>query len=414
MIKYFNFGVAVLFMIGSVYHCHEFCFGEEIKRTQNLLSRGVKHPDSNAKSRLDLESVGYPQTLYFGDTFYYQLSRTNNNNVDLKMSDYDYRLTELGRFIPGIEFIISSKNIDEKYFCLPEIYLNIDKDYAPDQLIHKRGTTLCSAYPLELPPLETTFEHPFWKKLLDKMTPEGIKCTLTIKIPERYLIANNGIKSIGSYVIFTHELLIKSRSNDEIKILKSWYNNVPKHFLPPVLVERDFDKEIWQWWGSEQMQRFKRNGFNKTNGNFIVVGGKSFNPWVFIRDGNRKPPAQICPTSAEGWLELEKQFQPSTLQDEIKWTRLLLEYFDSQNETAQIKKRDEIVNWLKSLPSPQQMSMSSWIAERAIHGISVERLPESIRAAYLELSKAVEPMTAHYHKKQLKETLDFLEKKKSK
>ncbi|MDR2438342.1 MAG: hypothetical protein LBE12_03080, partial [Planctomycetaceae bacterium] len=126
--------------------------------------------------------------------------------------------------------------------------------------------------------------------------------------------------------------------------------------------------------------------------NLIVLHGKKYDPWMFIRIGNRKPPTDLCPTTSQGWLDLEKQFVPSTLRDEIQLTRMLLEYLESKEE-LQIKKRDEIFQWLQSLPEPQRVCMASNLeANRFMYK---EEMP--ITKPYLELLKAVYPMMTLYH-----------------
>ncbi|MDR3109072.1 MAG: hypothetical protein LBU65_05205 [Planctomycetaceae bacterium] len=128
-----------------------------------------------------------------------------------------------------------------------------------------------------------------------------------------------------------------------------------------------------------------------------MIDTKKYSPDLFVSKGNRYPPLYLCPKTAQGWLDIEKQFAPSTLRDEIRLTRMLLEYLEAK-DAVQIKKRTEIVDWLNSLPEPQRVCMSSNLeANRFMYEDSMP-----ITKPYLELLKAVYPMMTNYHQRQCK------------
>jgi hypothetical protein len=124
---------------------------------------------------------------------------------------------------------------------------------------------------------------------------------------------------------------------------------------------------------------------------------------MFIRTGNRYPSDPNAPQTSQGWLELEKQLVPSTMRDEIQLTRMLLEYLESKNETK-IQKRNELVQWLQSLPEPQRVCMASNLeANRFMYKAEMP-----ITKPYLELLKAVYPMMTLYHQRQCKNYISEL------
>lgn len=235
------------------------------------------------------------------------------------------------------------------------------------------------------------------------MDDKGIRCEITVSIDSGRINHKN---EDCLYYDYKHEILIKPRPENEYQLLKKWRQDIPAKFFPPVF--KGDVKPNTNFWYTSESDLFWKNGYHQSGGNLISVNGYKCNPWFFIRDGNRKPPAQICPTTAKGWFEIEKQFQPSTLRDEIQLTRMLIEYFDSGNNEEQIKRQDNIVNWLKTLPEPQQISMASWIGERASRGIHIssdseEYLPKPMREKYLKLAKTVEPMMSNYYQNYFRE-----------
>jgi hypothetical protein len=412
VLEYFSL---FIFVIGVASVNDGFCLGEESPYPQrrnievnaspkvvgeiNIYHKEIKSEIRSGETDLKVESVIYPSECFLGDTIYHQLRRTNEGEKTVSVRG-DAPISQMEYFWENTKFVISfcSNGDCVNYTFIPEIYRNRDKSVSYKEIVLKPDELSASAIPLELPVLEA-FEHPFWQKVIDKIDGNGIRCELIVSLSSTRL--NHKEENYHKYFDYKHEILIKPRSDKEYQLLKEWRQKVPSTFLPQ-LSNFPLTKELpryYYFWQTDKYNDFSKNGYQKSNGNFIEVGGQKYNPWFFIRDGNRKPPAQICPTTAKGWLELEKQFQPSTLRDEIQLVRMLIEYFDATDEQQQ-RKNDEIVNWLKSLPKPQQMSMSSWIADRAFFGLYAERMPDSIRDRYKKLATTIEPMTSHYYKEE--------------
>jgi len=316
---------------------------------------------------VEITSCLYPSELFFGDTCYCQVTRTNNTKEPFVVQD-TLPVSQIS--IPGYQdtwFIISTEGIEEDYTIVPEVCMHRDNSWSTGEAYVRPGTSLPTSYPLELPPLEA-MEHPFWEKLREKMTPEGIKCTLSIKLPERYVTNRrkysrqmmSQIKYSPRYTVITHEFLIKPRPEKELALLDIWLRDTTKQFLPPL------SRTLGEW-DTQEWRDFEKNGYRQSGDNFVIINGQKYNPWCFIRDGNRKPPAPICPTTPEGWLELENSLVPSTMRDEIRFSRMLMDYFGAKGD-VQVQKRDELVQWLKSLPEPQSMSMTSNLGDGSMQG----------------------------------------------
>ena len=98
----------------------------------------------------------------------------------------------------------------------------------------------------------------------------------------------------------------------------------------------------------------------------IKIGWSKWDPWLFIRIGNRKPSDPNNPTTLKGWRELENQLSPSTMRDEVRLTRLQLEYYSASSQKKREEAKKELVDWLRSLPQAQRTSMVSSLKSKEI------------------------------------------------
>ena len=90
----------------------------------------------------------------------------------------------------------------------------------------------------------------------------------------------------------------------------------------------------------------------------VEIGGKSYDPWLFVRSGFRKPSDPNAPTTVDGWRRLEAEFAPSTLRDEITLTRLQLEYYDAPQGKESDVALQALVAWLEKRPEPQRVVLT--------------------------------------------------------
>ncbi|MDR1483622.1 MAG: hypothetical protein LBT09_02240, partial [Planctomycetaceae bacterium] len=62
------------------------------------------------------------------------------------------------------------------------------------------------------------------------------------------------------------------------------------------------------------------------------------------------------PVDWQGWKKLEESFEPSTLRDEIRWTRICVQYCSTGNE----KVLDELKTWLDKMNPIQRTVMVNY------------------------------------------------------
>ncbi len=199
------------------------------------------------------------------------------------------------------------------------------------------------------------------------MKPEGVRCVLTMTITAG---PNKEKKTIAQ------EILVKPRPNNEMALLEEWYRNTPKEYFPsekPALA-RSYDK-------------------GKSNIRFSRFDLRSYDPWLFIRVGNRKPSVPNNPRTLAGWRELEASLAPSTMRDEVRLTRLRLEYFAATDRDVVKYAKSEYNDWLDKLPAPQRDVMraySHWsVCERNCRFI--DRYRELERDRYNDLAFGFSP-----------------------
>lgn len=282
----------------------------------------------------------FPMEIYFGDNIY--------------MIEYDENISdELARKYKDIrEFdpftaagAITSDATPHRYEWVPEYRSRMSQDRIynnRDLLPHEKRPQY--KYCLEFPPLED-WDHPFWKELRDKMPPEGLTCQLRIRDGYIDHWAFQKMEVI-------QDIVIKPRPAAETALLQKWYENTPEKLFPKV----DGNRKI------PHGRELKSSGKSD-----IKIGSKRYDPWMFIRLGNRKPSDPNNPVTISEWRELEAGLVPSTMRDEIRFTRLQLEYYDAKKGTKTDEAKTELVDWLKTLPGVQRNIMISSLVSNMYH-----------------------------------------------
>ena len=324
--------------------------------------KGIRHDGEKTEMSLEI----FPKEITYGDFAYVLERRTNVSGETIKnypiFGDPFVKVWEEPNSV-----VLMAEGIEGEYRWKQEYpssfeddYCCIDgKDLAPNESVIK------SRLVLDFPPVED-WNAPFWKALRDKVTPEGIKCSLKFN----YLHSlNTEDKSCPKYVqeSVCYEFLMKSRPESEMSLLEDWVKASSGQYLPYETVGR----KIWRSLG-------------KKSTNQISLGLNKYNVSSFVRLGNRKPSDPNSPTSLKGWRELESSLAPSSIRDEIHLTCLLLEYYGSITDKGKAESSQKIADWLASLPDPQRVALSSYLVT---DGESL--CEESLKEDYYKLTRAI-------------------------
>ncbi|MBQ2789012.1 MAG: hypothetical protein IJE97_05190 [Thermoguttaceae bacterium] len=225
------------------------------------------------------------------------------------------------------------------------------------------------AFAVEFPPLED-WDDPFWRGVRKRLaTEESVEIRARFRF-ERTLktkrrterIEGEGLPGDGFDVarfepegvfggVVEKKIVLKRRSNAEMERLDDWFKATPSGILP----ERNGERGVKTPRTEPTQLPVRRK---------VEIAGKKYTPWLVVRYGNRKPSDPNNPKTLDGWRELEAEFSPSTLRDEITLTRLQIEYYNVETEPEADAALKALVAWLDALPDPQRAAMVASITSR--------------------------------------------------
>lgn len=308
------------------------------------------------ESVVETKVVAFPKRLSVGDTFYLAIYNKNLSDKRIKytLSPYFY-----------ISPMLSSSLTSEIYQWKEEVVNRIRFLLLPEEHILEPGAERISrSCSWEFPPLED-WNEPFWKELREKLPPEGASCQL------RFSLTTTEIRDDLSTVDSSHDVVldlwVAPRSEKETQLLEGWLHSTPVDLLPNDVGDRKEPKKREGLQGnvdrkdkiSEEILDLRMECLQGSEESKIKIGENRWDPWLFIRTGNRKPSDPNNPTTLKGWRELENQLSPSTMRDEVRLTRLQLEYYSASSQKKREEAKKELVDWLRSLPQAQRTSMVS-------------------------------------------------------
>ena len=343
--------------------------------------------DSDASKGLKYTLELYPKEILLGDVVY--LATYVENVSDETFKDFP----DIGEFAIGKHFIARVKISSD---ALPQKRSRQSKDYAwspeseyekyyfakrPKKDFSAGEKRLCEMTAIEFPPLED-WEKPFWTNLRENLTSEGVVCQLqiTCRFPydanDRYddvSSSSSNFRNVtasewGEYRFLektvTQEILIKPRPENETNVLDKWYNYTPEKMFPIVDLagERDGIMSGKKYVDPLRLTKADKESFKEY---YIDVGGQKYDPCHFIRTGFRKPSVPNNPTELDGWQNLDDKMCDGTMRDEVRLTRLLLEYY-SADETKTEQTKKELIDWLESLPDPQRVVFLDFIVKEGV------------------------------------------------
>ncbi len=330
--------------------------GESLYSSPNGNDIELIYQSGEEESVVETKVVAFPKRLSVGDTFYLAIYNKNLSDKRIKytLSPYFY-----------ISPMLSSSLTSEIYQWKEEVVNRIRCLRIPEEQILEPGAERISrSCSWEFPPLED-WNEPFWKELREKLPPEGASCQL------RFSLTTTEIRDDLSTVNSSHDVVldlwVTPRSAKETQLLEGWLHSTPVDLLPNDVGDRKEPKKMEGLQGgvdrkdkiSEEILDLRMECLQGSEESKIKIGENRWDPWLFIRTGNRKPSDPNNPTTLKGWRELETQLSPSVMRDEVRFTRLQLEYYSSSSQSKREEARKELVDWLHSLPQAQRVSMVS-------------------------------------------------------
>ena len=359
------------------------CLVDVVEAQQPPLAKDV--PQKN------YEVVVYPEEIYFGDPVYIHI-RFKNNSEEVKLHRIYFK-PDLG----PLWLSLQSESISVPYHLLREYKFSSSYEsrlsFPFYNLQPGESMLIFDAY-RELPALED-MDSPFWEEAKKRLN-SGETITAYIGLERRSRDGKQPPEP--NYDTVSTPLRIKPRPNSEMERLERWLEGTPERLRPvpfdQMLAEgKYFDYPILKdefdalpltpkpgFVSRERYLKINRNDriYFASNEHFIKVQGKDYFPYLFLRYANRKPGDPVCPETWQGWKELENSLTPSTMRDEIRLTRMLIQYCDTKDEKVLV----ELKKWFAIMNDWQRKSMASSLSQRMDQVVRYENLASSFQKFY--------------------------------
>ncbi len=305
-------------------------------------------PDAGVSS-LKTRTAFYPQVMALGDVGYFVIFEKNNGIQPLDV--FSAPKSEIAHYIHFRTTTITSPDVGGRYIAASELE---NQKLFTKKIIRGGSVELApgdermqACVALEFPPLED-WNDPFWTAVRKKLTTSS---NVELRLNVEYYCSTDGLsyKLCQPHKIVIH---LNQREQNEFQLLTQWFDATPSRFFP-VRFTNGSGGGFVKAPSSNTLRKIPTSGQSD-----IIIGGKSYDPWLFVRIGNRKPSDPNNPTTVDGWRELEAEFAPSTLRDEITLTRLQLEYYDAEEGEASDAALKALVDWTSQRPEPQRVVLS--------------------------------------------------------
>ena len=278
--------------------------------------------------------------LCIGDSLYAVVHAHNPHEDSFYLSD-------------GAPPVIKVKLLEPEVHFVDEIFLPIEFDPWPSlSEIKSLETKVTTVISISVPPLED-LHTPGWEEFVKDFPMEGKKLTLEYTINACVAKDSSGREGKRQIIKLTHEFTVKQRRPEEMALIEKWYREMPNSFFPGVVKDRQGipKQKIWIW-GWPKNEAFDEPTSENERKKLIVA---------FHRTGNRYPTYPNAPVTWQGWKELEESLEPSTMRDEIRMTRICIQYLQTKDDSV----FEELKEWFSDMAEPQRTVMTKDVLTRA-------------------------------------------------
>ena len=282
-------------------------------------SPGIRHPKFSVESCQEM--------MMPGDVFYFKVVVKNPHSESVYISTY-----VLSRITMHLR--------DSENQTQPLLFesLPIDVLVPLEFTEFKPGPLVILPWRINVPPLEE-LKEPFWEKHLKNLSEQEVKLWLCVNINSCSATSGDrGAKHESLPFTFEIPITIRQRPEKEMVLIRKWYDDTPKEQFPV------FDG----------VKKVSRNSDYIVKSDIVFIQGKEIPRQQFMLRQNRYPGYPNAPVTWQGWKELEDSLSPSTMQDEIRRTRILIQYCDTKDE-AVLK---ELKEWLVDMNEFQRSMMA--------------------------------------------------------
>jgi hypothetical protein len=331
----------------------------------------------------EVQVSAYPECVQPGDSYYVKVTFVNDSE-----ENYYCYAPPLFFGIPETKRFALSRN-GNIYEWLPEVvrYAHPDAKFNEKYSFPPKSQSILLLLAFQFPSLEDLHSE-FWKNEMEalKNNPEGLDYELEILIsklnretPQKKSNSheNNDVlcklsseevverlrdASRNSLEHLKTNVRIKLRSADEMALIEQWYQSTPESLWPKIA---KYTAPLPGCKETGFLQYFGRHSepknWIKADGAQFTFGERKLTPWDFVRLGNRYPSDPNAPETWQGWKELEERITPSTMRDEIRLTRIFIQYCDTKDESV----LEELREWFVEMNEVQRTCMTNMILGRS-------------------------------------------------
>ena len=257
----------------------------------------------------------YPQTIMPGDTLNLMIIAKNPHVESIYIMDH-YLLFE--DHIIQFQLRDSEKQTERLRFEAPPVMFQHGISYAE---IKPGDSRIICMTAINVPPLED-LKEPFWEKHIKNLSDRDenlMFCTTVMSIVASDERGNNRKRDPFT---FETSLTLKPRPEMEMALIQKWLKDSPKELLPG------------PYYGIPKVPPLDSKMNFAVFENINVKGEKIPQHGNFTRSNNRYPGYPNSPETWQGWKELEGSLAPSTMRDEIRLARILIQYCDTEDEAV--------------------------------------------------------------------------------
>jgi hypothetical protein len=323
----------------------------------------------------------YPEKLQIGDTLYIQVVYHNKTDEEEIQPVPGLRGQILG--MTDTLFTFSNHQGQKWSQVLERDYLitfNVTFSREPFYVIKCPPNTSTNVITesFSFPSLEDLYQSDFWNELIETKSDNLNEYPLDFEVEfnsfEKVFGQFNKFKRFNDKrLALQQKVILTQRLEKENALLRQWFENTPKENFPKL------SKESQSYSKSTPTDRGRQKPRQK-------ILGYDFK--YFIPVGNRYPGDPNAPETWQGWKEFEDSLSSSTMKDEIRLTRIIIQYCDTKDP----KVLDELEKWFVGMNEIQRMCMAKSVFDRM--GLCDELLsPEEVKhliPLYQDLYKTIQ------------------------
>jgi hypothetical protein len=298
----------------------------------------------------------FPKDICIGDTIYVSIQTTNNTETEItKITPEPFRHW-YGRLGVKWFLIVGTKKweIDHYTVSPPK---EVESAGLPKVRIRPHTTETCFVQDVRVAGLEDLKES-FWLEFLKNIPVQGTAAELVVEYAPGATIWQDVVPQV-----LREKINIKPRRKEEVDLIENWYQKTPKDELPRLKIFANPNDSAYRPAIDDKWKRKYYDFYGQLEKLHL-----NYKPSFFLRPGNNYPGYPNLPKDWRGWRKLEESFCESTLRDEIRWTRICIQYCETKDE----KVLEELKSWLEKMNPIQRAVMVNYIQKN-------EQLPESIK-----------------------------------